>query len=547
MIKINQKTKASEKSVWKNGTFVQRSCFMKYIYGLTFLVILVLPFSLLLTSGDKIIKRDIDEKRILASRPDFFNTSFNEFSQKYENYLNDKLPFRTVFINNYLWIWETKLSSFVRKNIKGKEDHYFPNKKNSPTVMNYLGLQTISLRKLYEFRTIIAGRQAFWQSYGANYLFLLLPDKTTLYPEFLPGWAQDKYSVIDQLNSMLEDTQINYLNINEVLKENKKLKKPFFNKYFDIDHWNANALDVVYRVLSKKFENNVNFHQVDINKAYTLESIEKSTSISKEIVPWMNLNVSNLRVLKHNYMGVKSPSWASCDIVVNDKLKDGTLLFSTDSYFKYTHQNNFKNAKGKIFPLAHNVHKLIYVHYKEKLSVFKEIAHVEKPSIIIEAVAERTKLNITNRQSPRLLIAGEKILNDSQLIIVPELFVSSSKKKNCLLTPSDNTLKIISKTNDPILHLPTQRTNKKGRFVVMVKMSSTVDTIAVLFYAQGNEKFIGNRLVSQKIKKGLNYLHLPVYAQPDQDIRLRFDPGRKKAIYTIFSMPDTKEMFEEKS
>jgi hypothetical protein len=80
----------------------------------------------------------------------------------------------------------------------------------------------------------------------------------------------------------------------------------------------------------------------------------------------------------------------------------------------------------------------------------------------------------------------------------------------------------------------------------MAKIHSPVNTVAQLFYAQGNEQFHGTRSVSQKIKKGVNYLHLPIYARSNEKIRLRFDPGMKKEKYTIFSMPDTKEMFEEK-
>lgn len=111
---------------------------------------------------------------------------------------------------------------------------------------------------------------------------------------------------------------------------------------------------------------------------------------------------------------------------------------------------------------------------------------------------------------------------------------------------ADKGIKVVAKNNDPIIHLPPQRTNKKGRFVVMVKMHSPVDTSAQLYYAQGNESFSDTRMLTKSIKKGMNYLHLPVYAQPDKKIGLRFDPGSKKTSYTIFPMPDTKDMFEEK-
>ena len=520
---------------------------MKYIYGFCFLAILAIPL-LLLLMGVKVPKENVIEKRILASKPNFYQTSFTKLPQEYENYLTDNLPFRTQFIAKYMQIWEMGLSSFVRKNIKGKENHYFPNLKAAPTINRHLGLDKLPLQKLYLFRSVIAGRQAFWQSYDASYLFMLLPDKATLYPEFLPICIQDKYSWYDQLNGILIDTAINYLDTNEVFEKQKNPKTPFFNMVFDIVHWNGNALDVMYKVISKKFENNADYHQVDdVNIAYTIQPKEMSAGLfGREIVPWIELEKKALRVQKHNYKGFNLHPWFSCDIIINEKLKRGTLLFATDSYFKRSHQDIFKGAKGAIFPFVHNVHQLINVHYLEKFSILKNIAQAEKPNIVIEASAERAGYNITRTEFPRLLIAGDKLVNESQFIIAPKLFTPSSKNLNCILKPTRNTLEVIAKNNDPILHLPTQQTNKDGRFVVMVKMHSPMNTVAQLFYAQGDELFHGTRAVTRKIKKGINYLHLPVYALPDEKIRLRFDPGMKKAKYTIFPMPDTKEMFEEK-
>ena len=400
---------------------------------------------------------------------------------------------------------------------------------------------------MYLFRTVIAGRQAFWQSYNAHYLFMLLPDKTTLYTEFLPDWIQDKYSWYDQLNRSLLNTNINYLNVNDVLAKLKDPNIPFFNMAFDVLHWNGNALDVMYKVISKRLRDNMQYQQLkDITTAYTIQHRKTAGLFGKETVPWIKLENKRLHAQKHNYQGFNLRPWFSCDIIINENLNRGTILFAADSYFKKSHQDIFRGVKGAVFPFAHNVHKLISVHYMEQFSILNDIAQTEKPNIVIEASAERAGYNITTTAFPRLLIAGERFLNDSQFIIAPNLINKSPKHLNCNLNPTANTIEIIAKNNDPILYLPTQRTNKDGRFVVMAKMHSPINTVAVLFYTQGDKKFSGKRMVSQKVKKGTNYLHFPVFGQPDKKIRLRFDPGTQKATYAIFPMPDTKEMFEEK-
>ena len=161
--------------------------YLKTIFILVFLIIIICPF-FLLNSTITIPKIKVFEKRKLTIKPDFNLSNIDVFSKNYEAYINDKLPLRTQFIASYMRIWELYLSSFVRRSIKGRSDHYFVKSELS----YYLGLNPIPDQKLYYYRTIMAGRQAFWQSQGVEYFFILLPDKSTLYPEYLPQWIKLK-------------------------------------------------------------------------------------------------------------------------------------------------------------------------------------------------------------------------------------------------------------------------------------------------------------------------------------------------------------------
>jgi hypothetical protein len=104
------------------------------------------------------------------------------------------------------------------------------------------------------------------------------------------------------LNGILINTEINYLDANKILENKKNTKTPFFNKVFDIVHWNGNALDVMYKIISKKYENNPDYYQIDgVNIAYTIQHREMSAGLfGKEIVPWIELNKEALRVKKNN-------------------------------------------------------------------------------------------------------------------------------------------------------------------------------------------------------------------------------------------------------
>ena len=70
---------------------------MKYkVWYYVFLLILISPFVL------SIFFNDIDdqgENRTLAEKPVFNISTMNSFSEKYESYFNDHIPFRNIIIN----------------------------------------------------------------------------------------------------------------------------------------------------------------------------------------------------------------------------------------------------------------------------------------------------------------------------------------------------------------------------------------------------------------------------------------------------------------
>ena len=97
---------------------------IRLLFAISFVIIITLPVVLLILKVE-VSKLEITERRILNQKPVFQSNNYKLLPNQYEDYLNDNIPFRTFFIANYMKIWEMKLSSFVRENIKGKNKHNF--------------------------------------------------------------------------------------------------------------------------------------------------------------------------------------------------------------------------------------------------------------------------------------------------------------------------------------------------------------------------------------------------------------------------------------
>lgn len=509
---------------------------MKHFYPFIFFIFLSLPLFLFVTGmGPQKIR--IGENRKLAEWPQISEIS----PKKIEDYFCDHIPLRTQFTFQYITLWETRLSAWVRRYVKGRNGHYYPNYNAAPILECYLGLKPIPKQLLYDMRNKLLGIQAFWESQGAKYLSVFIPDKTSLYPEFLPFWVKKKQSWSDQIQPFLQNKSLHYLDFTQILSENKQMGQ-LYDKRHDTVHWNGLALSIFYKEIVKILE-----LSSSSSEPYKLENKDRETLfLTNEKVPFMILNQENLTQQYPNFNTLQTRlKWQGFDKIINNKATDNkdVLLFLTDSYFKATHQIQFPNANGNIFPLVHNVDTYLHGHYGlTHFPTLLKIANQEKPTVVIETFAERAAKGITIRWIPDyLLIAGERLSEDNYLEVTP---FTSIHPINTILTKGI-ILGIEAINDDPQLLLPNQTTNNDGRIAFAVKLNSPHKTNCQLFYSQGNETFSEKKSIIKHIKKGVNYIHMKIYAKENAPIRLRFDPGKKKGNYEILLLPETEEMIKE--
>ena len=134
--------------------------------------------------------RQPGENRLPAPFPEWRPACAGE-PQKYlsglENYFSDHFGFRNKLIR---WYQNWKISLFrdrtVYNVIAGRDGWLFTS--DLKMVEHYLGLKKFTLAELKSWQTLLEKRRDWLARRGIKYLFVIPPDKQSIYPEELPAW-----------------------------------------------------------------------------------------------------------------------------------------------------------------------------------------------------------------------------------------------------------------------------------------------------------------------------------------------------------------------
>lgn len=196
------------------------------------------------------------EKRRLAVLPALPSSPMQmpEFFSQLSNYLNDHFGYRDVLIHRYYReikkrFGKTGMESRV---LLGQEGWYYYSAGNE--IEDFTGQLPLSRQQL-EAWTAERWRRADWlKAKGIAYLVLIPPNKTSIYPEFLPaGMASLKgTSRLEQLLEFAESKPMPFLvNLRQPLLQAKQDHQLF---YKTDTHWNMRGAFVAFREIVKTLE-----------------------------------------------------------------------------------------------------------------------------------------------------------------------------------------------------------------------------------------------------------------------------------------------------
>lgn len=499
----------------------------------------------------------INENRSLATKPKYKEYNLKDLTKLYDDYFKDRMPFRQFFLTSYIYLSENLLSSYELEDITGKNGELFYNTKVAPVLEENIGLRPYRQDAVELLRLSAAGKYAFFYSKHIPYYLFLVPDKGTLYPEFLPFYSKwiSYYSWYKGLLESLEHANIPYYDLKVLLEANKSNYK-MYDKIYDIAHWNGNALMTVYPEIDKVLHQNNNniYDHILKNKHYSSYSLKISAGVhGKEVTNFIKLNnMENINCgpLPEKLRGKTAKFEKFC---VNNKKKNGTLWFFSDSYFGETH------GSDAVTPFVHAAHIYLHSHYSVKSPyTFTKISYDRfkegfKPNAVIEEFVERMwGWNLPAYDDYLLRILGDvwlhtggysldSTLNTSEFDLINAQLLKKAEHDEEFTTTS---FTINAQNNDPIITFKHYVVSDYlGRAVVMAKYISPADTFAQVFYSTNDShKFSSEKSVVQKIHKGENVVHLTVHVKPFEKVYLRFDPGAVPGQYIFENISEVEDL-----
>lgn len=207
-----------------------------------FLTVLWLPIVDSLTGID--VTRPPGENRLPARWPQLAHWSFSD-TQRYiagtEAYINDHFGFRKRLIR---WgqQWRQRLyrdeSGF--KVVTGQHGWMFTGELQM--IEHYLGMAKFSTAQLQSWQKLLEKRRDWLATRGIKFLFIVTPDKQSIYPEELPEWLQaaapaHRVTKLDQfLQHMKEHSTVEILDLRPALLAAKSMKPLYLQ---NDTHWNT--------------------------------------------------------------------------------------------------------------------------------------------------------------------------------------------------------------------------------------------------------------------------------------------------------------------
>jgi hypothetical protein len=207
---------------------------------------------------------ELVENRELAPRPqiEFTLPSLSRYPREFDLHFNDTFGFRDILIRwnttiHLSWLaavpptlrGDSEAGPLGRRAIYGKDGwfYYF-----GPGMMDdFRGVVPFRGEQLAAWRRRLEERRHRLAARGIDYLFILVPEKQTIYPEFLPSTIRrvQPHTRADELAAHLRATPtLPFLDLREILAA----RKPRLRLYHRTGtHWNAVGAYFAYHAIAE--------------------------------------------------------------------------------------------------------------------------------------------------------------------------------------------------------------------------------------------------------------------------------------------------------
>ncbi len=184
---------------------------------------------------------DLQEMQALAPWPVWSETRLAAWPGKFEAWLNHHFALRGQIIRAQSIVQHRWLAAPGASVVPGRDNWLFYS--GDRTFQDFVGRDPLSDDELARWQALLEGRQAWLRERGIAYLFVIVPNKSTIYPEQLPRilQAQHRPGKLDQLLDYLRvrHSRVNLLDLRATLLELKSRERAY---WIADSHWNAPGL-----------------------------------------------------------------------------------------------------------------------------------------------------------------------------------------------------------------------------------------------------------------------------------------------------------------
>jgi alginate O-acetyltransferase complex protein AlgJ len=348
------------------------------------------------------------EKRRLAERPalDLKPGTLTTFPSRFEAYFNDHFGYRNLFIRRYNRIMKKYFAKSPVPNVLiGKNNWLFFTDSN--LIEDFVGVDLFTEEELETWRLNLEHKRNWLAKHGIRYLFVVAPNKQTIYPEYLPDYLQKErgQSRLQQLVAYLKThSDVSILDLSDVLAEAKKRHRIY---HMTDTHWNDRGAYTAYRAIMDRIrqwypeipsaQNRIIESESTLGPGGDLAGMLDMADAMQEKRPALRVQSTCLpqKIQGIDELDLITPNKPKSVMTKCDKSKMRAVVFR-DSFFE------------PLIPfMAEDFNQIVYIWTQYDHSIMEKLIEQQKPQIVIEEMVERLLILVRERSGRDGTIAAD--------------------------------------------------------------------------------------------------------------------------------------------
>jgi len=344
-----------------------------------------------------------EENRQMNKKPQLRWDALPGYLEKYTHYYNDFFPCRGhfIFLQSYLKLKLLGIPATDKVLIGKKQWLFFHKNNNQPSTVDYYrNLDPFTESELRAWKEVLQARQKWLASRGIDYLFLIIPNKNTIYPEYMPDYIKKvgPYSRMDQLLDYIKKHSTIYI---PDLRPSLRAAKGKYLLYYRTDtHWNDYGAFIGHQELLKYIATHYPRFKEAQPLPFSRLKMRLNDIIGGDLAIMLSLHQdvlreNNIEIFPHSqwsYTGAPLPDiapYVTQGFTENAHAHLPHILMVHDSFYK-----QLKPYLSELFS------RCLYI-WDWGMHFFPAIIEKEKPALVIDEMAERFLLNEKIPENPK--------------------------------------------------------------------------------------------------------------------------------------------------